>query len=287
MLRSSSPGAASWFVRGPPGPRPVRDWRSPGREPIRSCSRPRHPLERTADCCSHAPPAARDVRAAPLAPDHLREGGQALDRSAAADALPPETALLDFDTDFELHRLSDGPGDAAVSRPTTRRVLVVRTRSPSGRAAAVTPHCPVARNQLSVRRHDVTSCHVTHPWSQAAASSGSASDALALVASISGIRSAVRGDSRSLRHSRGRAREMQRGPARALTWWRRPGPGSAISAHVGRRGLAPERPAVGGRGGCGVAGEVQSQVCRCSEAAAPCDFLDRQFCCFKQSPGLE
>ena len=80
----------------------------------------------TPDCCSHAPPAAPDVSAAPLAPGHPREGGQALDRSAAADALPLEAALLHLDTDFELHRLSHRPGDAAVSRPTTRRVLVVR-----------------------------------------------------------------------------------------------------------------------------------------------------------------
>ena len=81
----------------------------------------------TPDCCSHAPPAARDVCAAPLARGHPREGGQALDRSAAADALPLEAALLHLDTDFELHRLSHRPGDAAVSRPTTRRVLVVQS----------------------------------------------------------------------------------------------------------------------------------------------------------------
>lgn len=80
----------------------------------------------TPDCCSHAPPAAGDVCAAPLAPGHPREGGQALDRSAAADALPLKAALLHLDTDFELHRPSHGPGDAAVSRPTTRRVVVVR-----------------------------------------------------------------------------------------------------------------------------------------------------------------
>ena len=83
----------------------------------------------TPDCCSHAPPAARDVCAAPLAPGHPREGGQALDRSAAANALPLEAALLHLDTDFELHRLSHRPGDAAVSRPTTRRVLVVPSDS--------------------------------------------------------------------------------------------------------------------------------------------------------------
>jgi hypothetical protein len=36
-----------------------------------------------------------------------------------------EAAPLHFDTDFELHRLSGGPGGAAVSRPTTRRVVAV------------------------------------------------------------------------------------------------------------------------------------------------------------------
>jgi hypothetical protein len=35
---------------------------------------------------------------------------------------PLEAAL---NTDFELHRLSHGLGDAGVSRPTTRRVVVV------------------------------------------------------------------------------------------------------------------------------------------------------------------
>ena len=80
----------------------------------------------TPDCCSHAPFAARDVCAAPLAPGHPREGRQALDRSAAADALPLKAALLHLDTDFKLHRVSHRPRDAAVPRPTTRRVLVVR-----------------------------------------------------------------------------------------------------------------------------------------------------------------
>ncbi len=49
--------------------------------------------------------------------------------SAVALALPLEAALLHLDTDFELHRLSHGPGDAAVSRPTTRRVIVARSAS--------------------------------------------------------------------------------------------------------------------------------------------------------------
>jgi hypothetical protein len=80
------------------------------------------------------PRAARDVCAAPLAHGHQRIGGQALDRSAAADALPLEAALLHLDTDFELHRLSHRPGDAAVSRPTTRRVLVVLLSSLAGAA---------------------------------------------------------------------------------------------------------------------------------------------------------
>jgi hypothetical protein len=39
--------------------------------------------------------------------------------------LPPKAALLHLDTDFELHQLSHGPGDAAVSPP-SRRVLVQR-----------------------------------------------------------------------------------------------------------------------------------------------------------------
>jgi carbonic anhydrase len=68
----------------------------------------------------------RDVCVSPLAPGHPREGGQALNRSAAADALPLETALLHLDTDCKLHRLSHGPDGAAVSRPTTRRVIVVQ-----------------------------------------------------------------------------------------------------------------------------------------------------------------
>jgi hypothetical protein len=50
-----------------------------------------------------------------------------MDGSAAADASPLEAALLHLDTDFEPHRLSHGPGDTAVSRPTTRRVVVVRS----------------------------------------------------------------------------------------------------------------------------------------------------------------
>ena len=73
-------------------------------------------------------PRPRDVCAAPLTAGHPREDEQALDRPAAADAFPLEAALLPLDTDFELHRLWHGLGDAAVSRPTTRRVLVVRSR---------------------------------------------------------------------------------------------------------------------------------------------------------------
>jgi hypothetical protein len=37
--------------------------------------------------------------------------------------------VLDLDTDLELHRLSHGPGDAAISRPPTRRVVVVLSGS--------------------------------------------------------------------------------------------------------------------------------------------------------------
>jgi hypothetical protein len=61
--------------------------------------------------------------------------GEQEDRSAAADALPLNAATLHLDTDFELHRLSHGPGDAAVARPKRRRVMVVRTRSEVATAA--------------------------------------------------------------------------------------------------------------------------------------------------------
>ena len=90
--------------------RPVSSRRTPAFE-IASARRG------NSDCCSHAPPAARDVCAAPLARGHPREGGQALDRSAAADALPLEAALRQLDTDFELHRLSHRAGDAAGLAP--------------------------------------------------------------------------------------------------------------------------------------------------------------------------
>jgi hypothetical protein len=40
-----------------------------------------------------------------------------------------KAALLHLDTDFELHQLSHGPGDAAVSPPTTRRLVTVQTDS--------------------------------------------------------------------------------------------------------------------------------------------------------------
>ena len=51
--------------------------------------------------------------------------GQVLDRPAAADALPSGSGAAHPNTDFELHRLSHGLGDAGVSRPTTRRMVVV------------------------------------------------------------------------------------------------------------------------------------------------------------------
>jgi hypothetical protein len=73
-------------------------------------------------------PGARCVCGAACSRSFARSG-QALGRSAAADALPLEAALLHLDTDFELHRLSHRPGDAAVSRPTTRRVVVVEAVS--------------------------------------------------------------------------------------------------------------------------------------------------------------
>jgi hypothetical protein len=50
-----------------------------------------------------------------------------------------------------------------------------------GRAAAVTPHCHFARNQLSVRPSRCGELPGHAPGSKAAASSGSASDALALL----------------------------------------------------------------------------------------------------------
>ena len=99
--------------------------------------------------------AARDVSAAPLAPGHPREGGRALDRSTAADALPLEAALLHVDSDFELHRLSHGPGDAAVSRATTRRVVVVQTGSGGlhdriARGAEVSRRCTLTDPRVTV-----------------------------------------------------------------------------------------------------------------------------------------
>ena len=109
------------------------------------------------DCCSHAPPAARDVCAAPLAPGHRREGGQALDRSAAPDALPLKAALLHLDTHFELHRLSHGPGDADV-------LCQVRSRN---RQFVCPPRCGELRRRV--------------PGSKAAASLVSAINALALL----------------------------------------------------------------------------------------------------------
>jgi hypothetical protein len=60
------------------------------------------------------------VCAAPLAPGHPPDGEQALDRSAAADALPLEAALLHLDTDFEVHRLSHGPRRMQRSRARRR-----------------------------------------------------------------------------------------------------------------------------------------------------------------------
>ena len=60
----------------------------------------------------------RNVCAAPLAPGHPREGGQAPDRTPAANALPLEAALLHLDTDFELHRPRTAP---AMERSRARR----------------------------------------------------------------------------------------------------------------------------------------------------------------------
>jgi hypothetical protein len=89
-LSGSSRGPTA--LRGRPG----GSFRGEPRVPCRACGRLLSRLHRrgvaTPDCSSHAPPAARDVCAAPLAPGHPRAGRQALDRSAAADALPLEAA---------------------------------------------------------------------------------------------------------------------------------------------------------------------------------------------------
>lgn len=116
------------------------------RQTTRPVSSRRTPLSRllrrgvaTPDCCSHAPPAARDVYAAPLAPGHPREGEQALGRSAAADALPLKAALLHLDTDFELHRLSRprrcrgvAPDDETSGRRPCPAAGVSRNRASAG-----------------------------------------------------------------------------------------------------------------------------------------------------------
>jgi hypothetical protein len=90
----------------------------------------------------HRPRRAMCVRRR-LLPIIRAKVSKALDRSAAADALPLEAALLHLDTDFELHRPSHGPGDAAVSHPTTRRVVVVFLGS--RRAASTVPARPSER----------------------------------------------------------------------------------------------------------------------------------------------
>ena len=79
--------------------------------------------------------------------------GNALHRSAAADALPLKAALLHLDADFELHRLSHGPGDAAVSRPATRRVLVVQPgRDSRARSGACSVYESDSAGALADRR---------------------------------------------------------------------------------------------------------------------------------------
>ena len=79
----------------------------------------------------------RNVCAAPLAPGHPREGGQAPDRTPAADALPLEAALLHLDTDFELHRPRTAP---AMERSRARR----RDEWSSSHPAATRASTPVA-----------------------------------------------------------------------------------------------------------------------------------------------
>ena len=95
-------GARIWTKAIAPPGWPADPDRGEPRVPSRAGARLLSRLHRRGavapDCCSQAPPAARDVCAAPLAPGHPREGGRALDRSAAADALPLEAALLQLDT---------------------------------------------------------------------------------------------------------------------------------------------------------------------------------------------
>lgn len=131
--------------------------RVPCRAGGRLLSRLHLPGVATPHCCAHAPPAVRDVSAAPLAPGHPREGGQALDRSGAADALPLKAALLHLDTDFEPHRLSHGPGDAAVTRPATRRVVVVLRGSDRPAGSRVHPGVRIAQIRTSVAGEDGSS----------------------------------------------------------------------------------------------------------------------------------
>ena len=68
---------------------------------------------------------------------------EALDGSAAADALPLEGVLLHLAPDVELHRIAHGPGDAVVSPPTTRRLVVVLSGTVVGAdcSAVVTEKC--------------------------------------------------------------------------------------------------------------------------------------------------
>ena len=59
--------------------------------------------------------------------------------------------------DFELHRLSHGPGDAAVSRPTTRRVVVVQTgRDSRARSGACSVYESDSAGALADRRESQT-----------------------------------------------------------------------------------------------------------------------------------
>jgi hypothetical protein len=77
------------------------------------------------DCCSHAPPARRamSVRRR-LLPGHPRDVGKHWIARPRPMLSHWKQRCCTLDTDFELHRLSHDPDDAAVSRPTTRRVVV-------------------------------------------------------------------------------------------------------------------------------------------------------------------
>jgi hypothetical protein len=95
-----SPITGGQRTRGPRGYSNRGKPRVPCRAGGRLLWRWHRPGVATPDCSSHAPPAARDVCAASLAPGHPREGGAStglLGCSVAADASRLEAALLHLD----------------------------------------------------------------------------------------------------------------------------------------------------------------------------------------------